>query len=206
MSGSVGNLHVVILAAGASTRLGQPKQLVRLGGRPVLHRVVGEAVAVAGSSVTVVLGAHAGELSRLLQNSPASVLVNRHWEEGMASSIRCGIAAAPASADAVLMLLGDQIAVSADDLRRLISAWGGHDTVIAASVYRGTLGVPAIFPRFCWSELAELRGDCGARAIIHRYAARLVHVPMASAAVDLDTPADLARIMVRERPAGQLDA
>ena len=104
MAGPAGNLHVVVLAAGASTRLGQPKQLVRLGGRPVLHRVVGEAVAVAGASVTVVLGAHARDLTRLLQNSPASVVVNRHWEEGIASSLRCGLAAAPASADAVLVL------------------------------------------------------------------------------------------------------
>jgi len=207
MSGPAGNLQVIVLAAGASTRLGQPKQLVRLGGRPVLHRVVGEAVAVAGASVTVVLGAHARDLSRLLQNSPASVVVNRHWEEGVASSLRCGLAAAPPSADAVLILLGDQVAVSAEDLRRLIAAWGGHDTVIAASVYGGTLGVPAIFPRFCWSELAQLRGDQGARAIIARHAARLAHVPMPSAAVDLDTPEDLARIVVRDRPeAGRLDA
>jgi molybdenum cofactor cytidylyltransferase len=207
MTAATGNLQVIVLAAGASTRLGQPKQLVRLGGRPVLHRVVGEAVAVGGSSVTVVLGAHARELSRLLQNSPASVIVNRHWEEGMAASIRCGLAAAPASAEAVLILLGDQVAVSAEDLRRLIAAWGGHDTIIAASVYGGTLGVPAIFPRFCWRELAELRGDCGARAVIQRHAARLVHVPMPSASVDLDTPQDLARILVREHPpAGTLDA
>lgn len=204
---ATGNLQVIVLAAGASTRLGQPKQLVRLGGRPALHRVVSEAVAVGGSSVTVVLGAHARELSRLLQNSPASVIVNRHWEEGMASSIRCGLAAVPASAEAVLILLGDQVAVSAEDLRRLIAGWGGHDTIIAASVYGGTLGVPAIFPRFCWRELAELRGDHGARAVIQRHAARLVHVPMPSAAVDLDTPQDLARILMRERPAaGTLDA
>lgn len=200
------SLHVIVLAAGASTRLGQPKQLVRLGGQPLLHTVVSQAVAIAGSSVTVVLGAHAQDLTRLLQHSPASVVVNRRWEEGLASSIRCGLAAVPPTATAVLILLGDQVAVSADDLQRLSAAWGGHDTVIAAAVYRGTVGVPAIFPRFCFSELAELRGDQGARVLLQRYAHRLAHVPMPSAAIDLDTPADLARLVAREQPAGQLDS
>lgn len=191
------NLHVIVLAAGASTRLGQPKQLVRLAGRPVLHTVVSNAVAVAGNAVTVVLGAHAQALTRLLAYSPASVVVNRHWQEGMASSLRAGLAAIPSTCSAALILLGDQIAVTADDLKRLVNAWNGHDTVIAASVYTGHVGVPAIFPYWCFTELRELRGDRGARMILERHAHRLVHVQMPNAAFDLDTPEDLAAL--RER-------
>jgi molybdenum cofactor cytidylyltransferase len=187
-------LHAVVLAAGASTRLGQPKQLVKLGGRPALHSVVSNAVAVAGSSVTVVLGAHAQELTRLLTHSPASVVINRHWEEGMASSLRHGLAALPPTCSAVLVMLGDQVAISADDLKRLVNAWNGQETVIAAAVYQGHVGVPAIFPRWCFSELRELRGDRGARTIIERHAQRLVHVQMPNAAIDLDTPEDLAAL------------
>jgi molybdenum cofactor cytidylyltransferase len=198
--------HVIVLAAGASTRLGRPKQLVRVGGQPVLHNVVSQAVALAGGSVTVVLGAHARDLTRLLQRSPASVVINRQWEEGIASSIRCGLQALPSSATAALFLLGDQVAVSVADLQRLGAAWGGHDTVIAAAVYGGTVGVPAIFPRCCFGELALLRGDQGARVLLARHAHRLAHVPMPSAAIDLDTPADLARLVARERPVGQLDS
>ncbi|HSN73365.1 MAG TPA: nucleotidyltransferase family protein [Steroidobacteraceae bacterium] len=191
------NLHVVVLAAGASTRLGQPKQLVRLDGRPALHRVVTQAVALAGHAVTVVIGAHARELTRLLTHSPASVVVNRQWEQGLSSSIRHGIASLPPGCDAALLLLGDQVAVSAEDLRRLTSAWKGQDSVIAASVYQRQIGVPAIFPRWCFPELMRLRGDQGAKSVLERNAHRLVHVPMPNAAVDLDTPEDLAALTER---------
>ena len=100
------SLHVLVLAAGASTRLGQPKQLVKLGGRPALHIVVSNAVALAGNAVTVVVGAHAREMTHLLAHSPASVIVNRFWEEGMSSSLRFGVSSLPPGCDAVLVLLG----------------------------------------------------------------------------------------------------
>jgi molybdenum cofactor cytidylyltransferase len=188
------SLHILVLAAGASRRLGQPKQLVKLAGRPALHGVVANAVALAGSAVTVVIGAHASELTRLLAHSSASVVVNRQWEEGMSSSIRRGLAALPSTCDAVLILLGDQVAVTADDLKRLAGAWKEQDSVIATATYDRHVGVPAIFPRICFSELAELRGDQGARKLLERHNYRLVRVPMPNAAIDLDTPEDLAAL------------
>ncbi len=189
--------HVLVLAAGASKRLGQPKQLVKLGGRPALHIVVTNAVALAGNAVTVVVGANAREMTHLLAHSPASVIVNRSWEEGMASSLRFGLASLPPGCDAVLVLLGDQVAVTADDLKRLAGAWKGEESLIAAAVYDQHVGVPAIFPRLCFSELAELRGDHGARAVLERNSYRLVRVPMSNAAIDLDTPEDLAALTER---------
>jgi molybdenum cofactor cytidylyltransferase len=190
-------LHILVLAAGASTRLGQPKQLVQLGGRPVLHRVVANCVAVAGNAVTVVIGAHARDMTRLLGHSQASMIVNRQWEEGIASSIRRGLATLPATCDAVMIVLGDQVAITADDLKRLVSAWKEEAGVVAAAVYERHVGVPAIFPRLCFSDLAQLRGDQGARLIIERNSYRLVRVPMPNAAVDLDTPEDLAALTKR---------
>lgn len=189
---SAAHLHVLILAAGASTRLGQPKQLVQIAGRPALQHVVGNAIAVAGPAVTVVLGSQAADMTRMLQHSSASVLINRQWEEGIGASIRCGVSALSQGCDAVLLVLGDQVAVTASDLRRLISAWNGQDTVLAASAYSGQLGVPAIFPRWCFAELMQLRGDQGAKAIINRHTSRLAHVPMPNAALDLDTLEDIA--------------
>ena len=191
------SLHVLVLAAGASSRLGQAKQMVLLGGRPALHITVSTAVAVAGSAVTVVLGAHARAFTHLLAHSPASVIVNRHWEEGLGSSIRFGMAALPPACSAVLVLLGDQVVVSADDLRRLISAWREQEETIAAAVYDSRVGVPAIFPRLCFGELSELKGDRGARAVLERHNYRLVRVPMPNAAIDLDTPEDLAALTAR---------
>jgi molybdenum cofactor cytidylyltransferase len=191
------SLHVLVLAAGASKRLGQPKQLVKLGGRPALHLVVTNAVALTGNAVTVVVGANAREMTHLLAHSPASVIVNRSWEEGMASSLRFGLASLPPGCDAVLVLLGDQVGVTADDLKRLAAAWKGEESLIAAAVYDQHVGVPAIFPRLCFSELAELRGDHGARAVLERNSYRLVRVPMSNAAIDLDTPEDLAVLTER---------
>lgn len=209
------SLHVLVLAAGPSTRLGEPKQLVRLSGRPLLHTMVGRACALAGHAVTVVLGAHAQLLTQLLRHSPASVIINREWREGLGSSIRLGVAGLPPACDAVLLMLADQVAVTADDLKRLASAWKGQDGVIAASLYSHSVGVPAIFPRWCFSDLMALHGDHGARAVLHRHADRLVRVPMPNAAVDLDTPEQLAELRrslqpppaeeIRVRPPADID-
>jgi len=188
------NVHVLVLAAGASTRLGQPKQLVQIGGRPALHIALSNAVAVAGNAVTVVIGANASDLTYLLAHSPASSIVNRQWDEGIASSLRCGLSVLPASADGVMIVLGDQVCVTSDDLKRLLAAWQKQDNDIAAATYDRHVGVPAIFPRWCFSELAQLRGDEGARKILQRNPDRLVRVPMSNAGFDLDTPEDLAAL------------
>lgn len=187
-------LHAIVLAAGASTRFGSAKQLVRIAGRPMLHAAVTRAVEVAGNAVTVVLGARAEELAPLLSHSPASIVINRDWREGLGSSIRAGVARLPASCSGALLLLADQAAVTAEDLRRLAGVWRRQPECVAAAVYGATVGVPAIFPRSAFSELLQLRGDQGARALIQRNPDRLVRVPMARAGIDIDTPEDLLAI------------
>ncbi|MBV6423613.1 MAG: Bifunctional protein GlmU [Steroidobacteraceae bacterium] len=187
-------LHAVVLAAGASTRFGSPKQLVRIDGRPLLHSVVSRAVEVAGHSVTVVLGAHAGELTALLRHSPASVLVNRDWQEGIASSIRAGMGQVPGTADGVLLVLADQPAVTTEDLRRLAGAWRRQPDSILAAQYSGIVGVPAIFPRWAFRDLAELRGDRGAQQLLLRHVDRVARLRMPSAALDIDRPEDLLAV------------
>lgn len=193
-SSSDASLHAVVLAAGASTRFGSPKQLVRVDGRPLLHTVVARAVELAGHSVTVVLGAHAGELSALLRHSPASVIVNRDWQEGMASSIRAGMARVSAGCQGVLLLLADQPNVTIEDLRRLAGAWRRQSDFIVAAQYGSTTGVPAIFPRTSFADLGSLRGDRGARSVLQKNPDRVVRIPMPAAALDIDTPEDLIRL------------
>ena len=187
-------LHVVVLSAGASTRFGSPKQLVRLHGRPLLHLAVSRAVEVAGQSVTVVLGANAAELAPLLRHTPAAVIVNRDWAEGLGSSVRAGILRVPATADAVLLMLADQPAVTAEDLRRLAGAWRRQPQYIVAAHYDGITGVPAIFPREDFRALAGLRGDAGARTLLKRGGERVIRVPLQAAAIDIDTPEDLLNL------------
>lgn len=188
---SGGGLYAVVLAAGPSTRFGSAKQLVRLAGRPLLHTAVTRASEVTGNALIVVLGASAAELAPLLKHSPGTIVVNHEWREGLASSIRTGVAHLPASANGVMLVLADQAAVTADDLKRLAGTWRKQPQYIAAALYAGTCGVPAVFPRSAFRELAELRGDTGARLLLRRNADRLVRVPMPSAALDIDTPEDL---------------
>lgn len=152
---------------------------------------VSRAVELAGHSVTVVLGANAAELAPLLRHSPASVAVNRDWAEGIASSIREGLTHAPATADGVLIALADQAAVTTEDLRRLAGVWRRDPASIATAQYAGTVGVPAIFPRWSFRELNELRGDRGAQVLLHRHVDRLVRLSMPSAELDIDRPEDL---------------
>jgi molybdenum cofactor cytidylyltransferase len=191
MSEADGGLYSIVLAGGASTRFGSAKQLVRIAGRPLLHTTVSRAVEITGSATLVVLGARAAELAPLLTHTPASVVINQHWREGIGSSIRAGIARLPAACTGVLLVLADQAAVSTEDLRRLASAWRRQPDYVATALYSGTVGVPAIFPRSRFGELAELRGDVGARRILQRNPDRLVRVAMESAALDIDTPEDL---------------
>jgi molybdenum cofactor cytidylyltransferase len=185
------HVHVVVLAAGSSTRFGAIKQLVRVNGRPLMHSVISRAVELAGHSVTVVLGANAVELAPLLRHSPAGIAINRNWAEGIASSIREGLAHTPQTADGVLIALADQAAVTTEDLRRLAGLWRRTPASIAAAQYAGSVGVPAIFPRWCFRELNELRGDRGAQSLLQRHVDRLVRLPMPSAELDIDRPEDL---------------
>jgi molybdenum cofactor cytidylyltransferase len=184
-------LYAVVLAAGASTRFGSAKQLVRVAGRPLLHTAVTRSSEVTGNALIVVLGSGAAELAPLLKHSPGSVLVNHEWREGLGSSIRAAVLRLPSTCSGVMLVLADQAAVTADDLKRLAGTWRKQPLYIAAALYSGSCGPPVIFPRSAFRELTELRGDVGARALLQRNADRVVRVPMPSAAIDLDTPEDL---------------
>ena len=170
-------LYAVVLAAGASTRFGSAKQLVRVAGRPLLHTAVTRAAEVTGNALIVVLGSGAAQLAPLLKHTPGSVVINQEWREGLASSIRTGVARVPAACRAVMLLLADQAAVTADDLRRLAGSWRRQPQHIAAAHYGGACGAPAIFPRSSFRALTELRGDSGARLLLQRNPDRVGGVP-----------------------------
>jgi molybdenum cofactor cytidylyltransferase len=187
-------LHAAILAAGAGSRFGGVKQLVRLRGEPVLHELAASAGCVAGQSVTVILGAHAREIAPALRQRAVSVAINRGWEEGIASSVRTAVHAAPPGSAALLLLMADQVGVTADDLRRLQASWRRHPVLIAAALYEGAPGLPAIFPRWAFTDLLSLRGERDPRSVLRRNIDRVVRVPMSNAGIGLDTPEDLLRL------------
>ena len=189
-------LHAAILAAGAGTRFGDIKQLVRLRGEPVLHLLVANAAFVTGQSVSVVLGAHAQVIAASLRQRAVTIAINRGWEEGIASSIRTAVQSAPPASAALLLMLADQVAVTADDLRRLHASWRRHPVLIAAALYGGAPGLPAIFPRWAFNDLLALRGDRDPRAVLRKSIDRVVRVPMVNAGIDLDTPEDFLQLEV----------
>lgn len=159
----------------------------------MLQRVV-DRTAAAVDATWVILGAHAAQLAPLAAQWPASVLLNPHWAQGIASSIRVGVDHLPASCDGVMLVLADQALIGREDFRRLAHAWRRAPDAIAAACHGAVLGAPAIFPRRGFTALRRLKGDTGARALIAQHGAEVIAIPMPSAAFDLDTPEDLAAV------------
>lgn len=180
------NVAAVILAAGASRRLGEPKQLVRLEEETLLERAVRVAAQAGCSPILVVLGASSETILAQIAFLPAEIVLNPEWEEGMASSLRAGIHALPAQTRGVLLLTCDQPTVTAAHLQRLAS---NAPTEPVASRYADKHGVPAYFPATTFAELLQLSGDQGARRLLA--AARAIDLP--GGEIDVDTPESLRR-------------
>lgn len=184
---------VVILAAGASTRMGTPKQLLPYRGRSFLRHAAETALACVCQPSIVILGAHAERLRQEVKNLPVQVVENLRWAEGMSSSICAGVAALDAESDkisAVVLALCDQPFVSAQVINNLVEAYHFTGKPIVASEYSGTLGVPALFSRTLFSELKALKGGEGAKQVIKKYAKDVFGVPFPEGAIDIDTPKD----------------
>lgn len=186
------SLPAVILAAGASRRLGRPKQSVEVDGEALLHRTARAALEAGLAPVFIVLGAGVKALEPLVADLPVEVLRNPHWEEGMSSSIRVGLEALPPTANALLLMVCDQIRLKATVLEQLIQAFHASPTHPAACFYEGALGVPAIFPRSAFAELAALRGDKGARLLLKQPGVTSVAWPEGK--LDLDDAGAFAEI------------
>jgi molybdenum cofactor cytidylyltransferase len=199
MSGSAarnGCLACVLLAAGGSRRLGTPKQLARNRARPLLRLAIeGARRALPEAPLVVVLGAQATRLRLLVRRTEprATVVYNARWQDGIAGSLRAGIAALPRDVAAALVLLADQPTVGSRAVARLAAAWRSRPGQPAAAVYVDRVGVPAILPRRYWRAVRELHGDSGARALL-RGARSVTRVPMPEAELDVDTPEDLKRL------------
>jgi molybdenum cofactor cytidylyltransferase len=182
------NIAGVLLAAGESKRLGEPKQLLDAGGIPLIRRLADEIVAVCGDCA-VVLGARATDMIKPLAHLRATLVVNWEWEEGMGASVRVAADFARSHvADGVLIALCDQPALDRAHVAALIAAFeaaGGQHA--AASAYGGTVGVPAVFPAHQFPVLAALTGDQGARRVL-RDDPGTITVDWPDGATDLDTP------------------
>ena len=188
------NIGVVLLAAGGSSRLGRPKQLVKFQGKTLIRRAAEILLASDRSPVVVVLGAEIDITSRELDGLDLTICVNRDWSDGISSSIKAGLEAMLSKSPdvaAVVIALCDQPFVAAGDIDRLVSEYRTSGNSIVAAKYSGTLGVPALFAREMFEGLFALTGDEGARKLIRRHADQASAVEMEAAAIDIDTPEDI---------------
>ncbi|WP_243383197.1 nucleotidyltransferase family protein [Geothrix alkalitolerans] len=181
----------IILAAGEGRRMGGPKALLPYEGETLLHRAARTALEAGCSPVIAVVG----DWNPGLEGVEVLPVLNPVATEGMASSIRTGIAALPLKIPAVLLLTVDQPAVDTSLLRRLLALAATDPDRPAACAYAGTLGIPAVLPRRCFPDLLALRGDVGAKAILLREAAQ--GLPFSEGARDLDFPEDLPPDSIR---------
>ena len=184
-------LFVAILAAGASRRLGYPKQLVELNGEPLVRRQCRTALEAAVGPVALVLGCQREGVASAVSNLKIQLLTADDWAEGMAASVRTATRAAMAAGAAALLLLHcDQYALIPADLRHLRDAWAASPAAAHLSRHGDHLGPPAILPARFFPSMLTLKGDTGPRPILRGEDVR--EVPMPSASTDLDCSLDLA--------------
>lgn len=193
--GQPGSFSVVILAAGGSSRFGQPKQLLPYRGMTLVEHAARTALDSGADEVIVVVGDET--VGNRLGALDTRVVFNSDWAEGMGSSIRSGILALKEETGAVVVALCDQPAITADHLRNLGErALAGFS--IVASSYGGVIGVPCGFSKEMFPKLAELKGDAGARDLI-RAEHSIVTIAFTAASIDIDTLDDYQRLLSQER-------
>ncbi len=196
----------IVLAAGASTRLGQPKQLLPYGDTTLLRHVTRVGLAAGLKPLVVVLGAHAAACWREVADLPVVVVDNPRYAEGQSTSLRAGLAALPAAARAVVVLLGDMPEVDAPLVQQLVATWRATGASIVRPAYAGQPGNPVLFSAEHFPALAAARGDEGGRAVLRAHAAEVLLVPVASPAAleDIDTWEAYQALLRRARDARPL--
>ena len=184
----------IVLAAGASTRLGQPKQLLQMNGESLLHRTIRLAEEGGCAPIFVVLGFEAELMQREIADLDVRVVINPKWQSGMGSSLRSGMEVLMRESQLpqkVVLLLSDQPMLSSEIFLSLVKKSAETDSLIVASSYTDRLGVPAVFRKQLYPDLQKVEGDKGAREVIQRYRDQTASIDFPKGAIDIDTVQDL---------------
>ena len=187
---------IILLAAGVSSRLGLPKQALPYKDSTLLTNSIRVALESIADKVIVILGTNALPVT-ITDKEKLQLLINEGWEEGMASSIRCGLQFANRrfpSAETALFMVCDQPFINTALLNNLITLQQQTGSAIVASTYNGVTGIPAIFKKQLFAELLTLQGDAGAKKIIAQQQEHVVTVPFPLGEIDIDTAADYSRL------------
>jgi molybdenum cofactor cytidylyltransferase len=187
------DIGIIILAAGASSRMGRSKQLLEIEGEALLCRCAKIALAVNPNNVVVILGANEKPHREVLEKLPVKLVSNYYWKTGMGSSIKTGLnylLQSGAELDAVILMVCDQPALTSEHLLRLIQKYEEKQGSIIASAYDNSSGVPALFGRSFFSNLLLLGDDQGAKKIIQQFPRQVETVEFSKGSIDLDTEED----------------
>ena len=185
---------IIILAAGASTRLGRSKQTVPYKDSTLLKHTIKVALDAALGPVIVVIGVNEKEVTADIEQEVITIVLNKHYQEGIASSIKTGIDEIlkhHSDCENIILMVCDQPHVNKDLLQSLVEISHGHNKPIAASAYKDTIGVPALFHKSFFPDLLSLQGDEGGKKVLLKYRSSVATVPFPSGEIDIDTPADL---------------
>lgn len=190
------NVWCLILAAGKSTRMKQQKLLMPWNGRTVVETTVEKALASNADEVLVVTGSHRSEIESLLKPSDVKIVVNESYQDGMLSSVLCGIKTIPSTVDAVLIMLGDQPMVQTSVINRIIEIYQKEGTKIILPVWKGKRGHPVLFDLQFREEMFGLKGNPGLRELLQRYPndVKEVEVDTSEIVEDLDTQEDYQKL------------
>lgn len=192
------NIAVILLAAGNSSRLGRPKQLLSYHDQTLLQHTLQAASDSVAHPIVVVLGAYSDAVEKVVDHGTAHVITNPDWQEGMASSVRRGLEALleidPLVEGAVMMVC-DQPFVTAELLDNLIRRYLETGKAIVASSYGQTFGPPALFHKSLFPELLGLKGDVGAKGLIFKHPHDLESIPFPEGDIDVDTEADYQKFL-----------
>jgi molybdenum cofactor cytidylyltransferase len=182
-------IGAVVLAAGSSSRLGQPKQLLRYRGQNFVRRVAAAALGAGCSPIAVIVGAEQEMIGAAVRDLEVQVLPNESWQRGMGTSIRAGVDALR-TCDALIILACDQPHVDAKLIRQLVVRHQQAQKPMVACAYAGTLGVPALFARACFDQLLSLGDEQGAKALLTAWPNDVARVDFPAGAIDIDAPDD----------------
>jgi molybdenum cofactor cytidylyltransferase len=187
-----GPVGIIVLAAGSGERLGRVKQLLPLGGRPLVRQTVTNVLAAGLGPTVVVTGYEAGRVAAALAGLPLNIAVNPDYLQGMSTSLKIGLAAQPPRIKAALFVLADQPGVTALVLQRLVEAYMQSGKKIVVPLYRGRRGNPVLIDRELWPLLLQLEGDIGAREVIKSYPQEVLTVAVDCPGIlkDIDTMTD----------------
>lgn len=191
-------IGAIILAAGASTRFGEPKQLAEFRGQTLLRRAVAAALISVCEPVVVALGANYEQTSEEIKNLPVHVCYNAEWQIGLSASVKSGLESllnVEPNISAAIITLADQPFVGAAQINSFAEKFYQSKAPIIAAEYNQTVGVPALFAKELFDELVKLEGDQGAKMLMKSHQDSLIKIALPEAAFDIDTKEDFESLL-----------